>query len=644
MRDQLANLLNGAPSLSKLTSHTLETFGRSGLNEFRREVEELLAIFPDCDPFYLQHCCKQYRDNHVARVCEKIFQLNFSNYPVLPRTLVTQAYSSAAKNIYLEKLSEMFSDCDATYLRETISRYSHTVIYKATDHLLKLSGNYPKRPHFGRLEVGDYFRSEPYMLGAFYRLLNQFPKISKSTVKATLAEANYNFLESYRRLSELTPRQIWGFTVLGFNTRKVYDEPCMYTLELLLELNRNIAQVNDTSLQDHEVAMELNQRQYDEENQGITCGCCYLQFPFEALAQCDDGHLFCQGCVNRYVSEAIHGQSGLKGDTCVPCMDTGGCNSYFFAAELERVLEPSLLASYNRFVVERELERSSLALARCPFCTYVEADQDPSLRKVRRLNFCMLPFILAIFRSAPDAWRYFWWVLVPAHLLCFALSALVVFEVASKDLLSYLPSRYVPSFLISPMAITMLQCRSPECGKLSCRICFQQCLPSHRCLEDERDALRLKVEQAMADAVKRTCPECNLSFTKYDGCNKMTCRCGYVMCYLCRQGIKAVSYAHFCEHFRFNPGEACNQCSKCDLYRNPNDDAAISNAARQATRAFLAEHPELTTQLRAKAALVSLDRGQAQWIGNPEDSETLLMAVKDLAISLKTAFLNLFLY
>ncbi|KAI0241054.1 hypothetical protein L0F63_006850 [Massospora cicadina] len=194
------------------------------------------------------------------------------------------------------------------------------------------------------------------------------------------------------------------------------------------------------------------------------------------------------------------------------------------------------------------------------------------------------------------------------------------------------------------MEITMLQCQSPDCGKLSCRLCFQQCLPSHRCLENERDALRLKVEQAMADAVKRTCPECNLSFTKYDGCNKMTCRCGYIMCYLCRQGIKDISYAHFCEHFRYNPGEACNQCRKCDLYRNPNDEAAISNAARQAKRAFLAEHPELTGRLKYTGPFALLDKHQSQLTGKIEDPETPMEAFKDLAASLGTAFLNLFFY
>ncbi|KAI0241053.1 hypothetical protein L0F63_006849, partial [Massospora cicadina] len=139
----------------------------------------------------------------------------------------------------------------------------------------------------------------------------------------------------------------------------IYDEPCMYTLELLLDLNLNTAQAKDMAGQDLAVAMELNRRQYEEENQGITCGCCYLQLPFEALAQCDEGHLFCFDCVNRYVFEVVHGQSGFKGDTLVPCMDMGGCNSCFLATELERVLKPSLLASYNRFVVERELERSS---------------------------------------------------------------------------------------------------------------------------------------------------------------------------------------------------------------------------------------------------------------------------------------------
>ncbi|QSL67160.1 hypothetical protein MERGE_001549 [Pneumocystis wakefieldiae] len=109
-------------------------------------------------------------------------------------------------------------------------------------------------------------------------------------------------------------------------------------------------------------------------------------------------------------------------------------------------------------------------------------------------------------------------------------------------------------------------------------------MPFHKCFEKELDGLRLYVEREMANAVKRTCPVCNLSFVKSDGCNKLICQCGYVMCYICRKNIKKESYAHFCNHFRSIPGKKCVECTKCDLYKV---DDNIAEVAERATKEYL---------------------------------------------------------
>ncbi|KAJ1950836.1 hypothetical protein IWQ62_006501, partial [Dispira parvispora] len=101
------------------------------------------------------------------------------------------------------------------------------------------------------------------------------------------------------------------------------------------------------------------------------------------------------------------------------------------------------------------------------------------------------------------------------------------------------------------------------------------------------DALRRYVEQAMNEAVKRTCPQCHVSFVKSDGCNKMVCRCGYTMCYICRRDIAKESYNHFCQHFRIIPGSACQECNKCDLYRCEDEQTARKQAAERAQQEYL---------------------------------------------------------
>lgn len=94
--------------------------------------------------------------------------------------------------------------------------------------------------------------------------------------------------------------------------------------------------------------------------------------------------------------------------------------------------------------------------------------------------------------------------------------------------------------------------------------------------------MRIYVEKAMADAIKRTCPVCHISFVKSDGCNKLTCPCGYVMCYVCRAEIGSESYKHFCQHFRQVPGTPCDECDRCDLYVQEDEAAAIDCAAEKA--------------------------------------------------------------
>lgn len=110
-----------------------------------------------------------------------------------------------------------------------------------------------------------------------------------------------------------------------------------------------------------------------------------------------------------------------------------------------------------------------------------------------------------------------------------------------------LKHRYSHAYSTSPDSLSRLYC-----GRVSCLLCNREFFPGHSCLSDEQDGLRLAVERAMSDAVKRTCPNCGLGFTKSDGCNSMQCICGYKMCYICRKGLKAEGYEHFCRHFRMS--------------------------------------------------------------------------------------------
>jgi TRIAD3 protein (E3 ubiquitin-protein ligase RNF216) len=129
-----------------------------------------------------------------------------------------------------------------------------------------------------------------------------------------------------------------------------------------------------------------------------------------------------------------------------------------------------------------------------------------------------------------------------------------------------------------PASNKVFTCPNTECGRQTCRLCKEDSHIPLRCEEVERKSetsARLSMEDAMTEAKIRKCPKCGLCFLKSEGCNKMTCKCGTLTCYICREEIdKKTGYAHFCQ--AFNCQHDTPACSKCPLYSNPEEDDALA--------------------------------------------------------------------
>ncbi|XP_072044355.1 uncharacterized protein [Amphiura filiformis] len=131
----------------------------------------------------------------------------------------------------------------------------------------------------------------------------------------------------------------------------------------------------------------------------------------------------------------------------------------------------------------------------------------------------------------------------------------------------------------------VFQCQAADCKKETCRYCKEEWkdhfgIPCDEIEKKSDTKVRVSYEERMTMAKIRTCHRCKAGFTKSEGCNKMTCRCGAKMCYVCRK--PNIDYNHFCRHPR-DPGHNCKQCSDCSLWSNPeeDDERAIQEIRKQ---------------------------------------------------------------
>ena len=119
----------------------------------------------------------------------------------------------------------------------------------------------------------------------------------------------------------------------------------------------------------------------------------------------------------------------------------------------------------------------------------------------------------------------------------------------------------------------VLECQN--CEKKWCRLCQREWNEDHfgiSCEELDKktsvDRKRRKLEEKLNEVVVRTCGKCGLQMIKQDGCNKMTCRCGATMCYVCRK--PNINYEHFCRHVRIPGVNKCDICpaDTCTLWED----------------------------------------------------------------------------
>lgn len=556
-------------------------------------------------------------------------------------------------------LADFFPDVKVEVLRELLLRFDgDSRLALCTEQLFKYKAEWAR----GRLNVpprdldepiprDERFRTRTYIDAVKRTVGREFNSLNRSAIDAVLAEVNYSYTDARPTLQGLA-NKTWKIAITSiFKKKKSVTEPPSILLEknksdqggsrllatgsteldqeltTLFSVPGSVHKPRDQQAIDLELAEAINLQEAEDAGALFECQICYNDTTFEKIAACTQhNHTICLDCVRRTLNEAIFGQGWAKTvdvergtlKCLAPSIDDD-CDGCIPRDLVQRSIsrEKSHAETWARFedrLAEHSIQTSAILLARCPFCSYAEADQDYEVENASRLT---------------------WHVRRPKDISTFAL--ILILELIPALLFLAIPFLVLfPKFFSSYFYIalghlalrnrtTRFICRRESCGRKSCLQCLKSWHDPHICHEPLIVSLRTTVEAARTAAIKRTCPRCGTSFVKSSGCNKLTCVCGYSMCYLCRKNIgKAGSnteggegYRHFCEHFRPTPGQKCQECDKCDLYRAEDEDAEVKRAGEEAERMW-----------REREGMIGV-KGLEDAVGNVAGEDSIFSRLKD---------------
>ena len=155
------------------------------------------------------------------------------------------------------------------------------------------------------------------------------------------------------------------------------------------------------------------------------------------------------------------------------------------------------------------------------------------------------------------------------------------------------------------------RCQNKECQIISCRLCRLESHIPLSCEEFRKEnklSAKHAVEEAMSDALIQKCNKCSKPFVKLYGCNKMTCPCGNLQCYVCGKSIQ--DYRHF------ERPEGPNG-TKCPLHEK--DDSRLEKKLRDAQDQAVKKVLEETSDVEEEDVRVPLNPVHMTVPPNPQN-------------------------
>lgn len=97
------------------------------------------------------------------------------------------------------------------------------------------------------------------------------------------------------------------------------------------------------------------------------CGCCFCEYEFTGMTQCEEGHLFCLKCA-RMAAQNVIGQRKIE----LKCLCSSEKCPYSFAdAEIQRFLPENEYIAFHQLCQEINISQANIpGFESCPFCSF----------------------------------------------------------------------------------------------------------------------------------------------------------------------------------------------------------------------------------------------------------------------------------
>lgn len=450
----------------------------------------------------------------------------------------------------------MCPQIDLSYARDLITAEPHSRLYRALDKIhrqQKRGAVAPPRPDAGEpLRSIDFVRSAAYQRAVIDRVTKRYLGIVDTKhVGAALRRHNYDYATSEKEIAKMAkdpafaPYRFLGMVMRWFTSTKTgVPKEVDWTTEGQAELKAELRRLEARRVEEEDAryARAVNTSEAERVMATLECGCCFGSMAGEDCVACFAGHVICRDCLRRGVEEVAYGAGRTDG---IRCLSAEGdlCEHSYADRLLEQALPASMVEAMRRRSNQDALDaavRSEVhaSIIRCVACSYGELDyffgpwralwrSDPVitltyapllflLHLALGIAFLIFPnlFIISTASRLPPSKQHP--LLLPKLPVCILVEPIRGFAMLND-------------YLVHAWHCVRLSQRSAfrcPCGRMTCMLCERAWYAGHECA-DAGNGLRLAVERAMAEAVKRTCRRCGLAFVKDEGCNS-TSQFGFV--------------------------------------------------------------------------------------------------------------------